>query len=132
MKNYYIFKSSRSQVFDKKVCVKNFVKFTGKHLCQGFFLVKLKQSYPQIYLKKTPAQVFSSEFCAIFKGATKLYFTHYSCMVIILFSTGLGKSAFSTYLLENQSHTHTQTHTYLKIHEIRNVTFLSVLCCQFK
>ena len=29
------------------------------------------------------------------KGATKLYFTHYSCVVIILFNTGLYKSAFS-------------------------------------
>ena len=31
------------------------------------------------------------------KGATKLYFTHYSCTVIILFNTGLYKSAFSIY-----------------------------------
>ena len=30
------------------------------------------------------------------KGATKLYFTHYSCVVIILFNTGSYKSAFST------------------------------------
>ena len=101
MKNYYISKGSRSQVFDKNVCVKNFVKFTGKHLCRGLFLVNLKQSNQQIYLKKTPAQVFSSEFYVIFKGATKLYFTHFSCEVIDLFSTGLSKSAFSTYLLEN-------------------------------
>ena len=89
MKNYYISKSSGSQVFDKKVSVKNIVKSTGK------------QSNQQIYLKKTPAQVFPSGFCAIFKGATKLYFTHYSCVVITLFNTGLSKSAFSTYLLEN-------------------------------
>ena len=101
MKNYYISKGRRSQVFDKKVCVKNFVKFRGKHLCRGFFLAKLKQPSPPIYLKKTPAQVFSSEFYAIFKGATKLYFAHYSCVVISLFGTALGKSAFSTYLLEN-------------------------------
>ena len=31
------------------------------------------------------------------KGATKLYFTHYSCVVIILFSTRLYQSVFSTY-----------------------------------
>ena len=31
-----------------------------------------------------------------FKGATKSYFTHYSCVVIILFKTGLQRSAFST------------------------------------
>ena len=38
-----------------------------------------------------------------FKGATKLYFTHYSCVVIVLFNKGLYSSVFSTILLENQS-----------------------------
>ena len=32
-----------------------------------------------------------------FKGTPKFYFTHYLCVVIILFNTGLCKSAFSTY-----------------------------------
>ena len=32
-----------------------------------------------------------------FKGAAKLYFMNYFRVVIILFSTGLYKSAFSTY-----------------------------------
>ena len=31
------------------------------------------------------------------KEATKLYFTHYSCVVIILFNTSLNESVFSTY-----------------------------------
>ena len=31
-----------------------------------------------------------------YKGATKSHFTHYSCMVIILFHLGLRRSAFST------------------------------------
>ena len=91
------------------------------------FLTKLKQSNLQINLKMTLPQVSSSEFCANFKGASKLYFTHYSCMVIFLFSIGLGKSAFSTYLLENQSHINTHIHTHLKMHEIRNTMFLSIL-----
>ena len=95
------------------------------------FLTKLEQSNLQINLKMTLLQVSSSEFCANFKGASKLYFTHYSCVVIFLFSIGLGKCAFSTYLLENQSHinthTHTHTHTHLKMHEIRNTMFLSIL-----
>ena len=30
------------------------------------------------------------------KGATKSYFMHYSCVVIILFNTGLYKSTFFT------------------------------------
>ena len=32
----------------------------------------------------------------IIKGATKWYFTHYPCVVIILFNTALCRSAFST------------------------------------
>ena len=36
-----------------------------------------------------------------FKGATKLYFTHYIRVVIILFNTSLYKSAISTYACEN-------------------------------
>ena len=31
-----------------------------------------------------------------FKGAAKFYFTHYSCVIIILSITGLCRSAFST------------------------------------
>ena len=38
-----------------------------------------------------------------FKGTTKLYFMHCSRSVIILFSTGLYKSAFSTYSLGKTS-----------------------------
>ena len=51
-------------MFDKKVCVKNFIKFTGKHLFRGGGegVVKLKQSYPQIYLKKASAQSFPVSF----------------------------------------------------------------------
>ena len=30
------------------------------------------------------------------KGATKSYFTHYSCVVIVLFNTALCRSVFST------------------------------------
>ena len=33
----------------------------------------------------------------MFKGASKFYFAHYSCVVIIVFNTGLYKSAFSLY-----------------------------------
>ena len=35
------------------------------------------------------------------KRATKLYFMHYSCVVIILFNMDLFKSAFSTYSFKN-------------------------------
>ena len=58
----------RSGVVYKKSGLKNFAKFTGKHLCQRLFLIKLQGSDLQLYLKKALAQVFSCEFCEIFKN----------------------------------------------------------------
>ena len=65
MKNYYISKSSRLQVFDKKVCVKNFIKFTGKHLFQGGGVSKVEAILPADLSKEGFCTGFSSEFCAI-------------------------------------------------------------------
>ena len=53
-----IFKSSRPETFCKKDALKNLAKFTGKHLCQSLFLKK-----------ETLVQLFSCEFCEIFKNA---------------------------------------------------------------
>ena len=68
-----IFRSSRSQMIFKiavleaatrDVCkkgvLKNFAKFTGKHQCQILFLNFIK--------KKTLTQLFSCEFCEIYKN----------------------------------------------------------------
>ena len=35
------YRSSRSEVFCKKEVLRNFAKFTGKHLCQSFFFNKV-------------------------------------------------------------------------------------------
>ena len=35
------YRSSRQEVFCKKGVLKNFAKFTGKHLCQSLFLNKV-------------------------------------------------------------------------------------------
>ena len=35
-------RSNRPEVFYKKGVLKNFAKFTGKHLCRNLFLIKLK------------------------------------------------------------------------------------------
>ena len=35
-------RSSRSQMFFKIDVIKNFVNFTGKHLCWSLFLIKFK------------------------------------------------------------------------------------------
>ena len=48
------------EAFYKKAVLKNFSIFTGKYLCWSLFLTKL-----QLYLKETPAQVFSCEYCEI-------------------------------------------------------------------
>ena len=53
-------------VFFFKSCegvLKNVVKFTGKHLCQNNFIKK-----------EALTQVFSCEFCEIFKTSLQLYF----------------------------------------------------------
>ena len=48
-------RGSRPEVFCRKVVLRNFTKFTGKHLCQCLFL------------KETLAHVCSCEFCEISK-----------------------------------------------------------------
>ena len=58
-------RSSRPEVFYKKVVFKNFGKFTEKHLCQSLFFNKVAGLDLQLYLKKTLAQMFSCEFCEI-------------------------------------------------------------------
>ena len=59
---------SRPKVFCKKDVLKNFAKFAGKHLCQTLFLNKVS-GLKRIRCIST--QVFSCEFCEIFK---KTYF----------------------------------------------------------
>ena len=44
--------------------------------------------------------ILSLKLCHMFKGATKLYFTHYLCVVIIFYNIGLYKSGFSPYYFE--------------------------------
>ena len=52
------FRSSRLEVFCKIGVLRNFPKFTGKHLCQSLFLNKVAE---------TLVQVLSLGFCAISK-----------------------------------------------------------------
>ena len=56
-------RSSRSQMIFEIAVLKNFVVFTGKHLCWSPFR-------PATLLKKeSPTQVFSCEYCEIFKNS---------------------------------------------------------------
>ena len=58
-------RSSRPEVFCEKGVLKNFTKFTGKYLCLSLFFNKLKHFFIK---KQILAQVFSCEFCEIFKN----------------------------------------------------------------
>ena len=60
-------RSSRQEVFCKKAVLKNFSKFTRKHLYQGLFFNKVAGLRPATLLK-TLAQVFSCEFWKISKN----------------------------------------------------------------
>ena len=61
-------RSSRPEELYKKGVLRNFAKFTGKQLCRNFFLNKVADLRPATLLKKTLAQVFSCEFCEIYKN----------------------------------------------------------------
>ena len=62
-------RSSHQSCPIKKGVLRNFAKFTGKHLCQSLFLNKIAGQRPATLLKKkTLAQVFSREFWEISKN----------------------------------------------------------------
>ena len=58
--------SSRPEVFCKKGALRNFGKFTGKHLCQSPFFNKVAGC--NFIKKETMTQLFSCEFCEISKN----------------------------------------------------------------
>ena len=65
----HYFRSSHPEVLRKKDVLKNFAKFTGKHLYQSLFFNKVASLQACDFIKKeTLAQVFSCEFCEIFKN----------------------------------------------------------------
>ena len=62
-------RSSLQEVFCKKGALKNFAKFTGKHLCQGLLFDRVASLMHATLLKKeTLEQVFSCRFCEFFKN----------------------------------------------------------------
>ena len=79
------FRSSRLEVLCKKGVLKNFSKFTRKHLCQSLF-----------FKKETLAQVFSFEFCEILRthflqntSSGCLWYFHYSLFSLPLYCSAL-------------------------------------------
>ena len=66
-KNRSFYRSSHWRCSVRKVVLRNFAKFTGKHLCQSLLFNNVPG--PCNFIKKeTLAQVFSCEFCEISKN----------------------------------------------------------------
>ena len=61
-------RSSHSQMFFKIGALENFAIFKGKQLCRSIFLIKLQVWRPATLLKRDSTQVFSCEYCEIFKN----------------------------------------------------------------
>ena len=57
-------------VFYNKGVLRNFIKFTGKHLCQSLILIKLQGEAYNFIKKETLAQLFPCEFCEIYKNTS--------------------------------------------------------------
>ena len=63
------YRSSRSVVFYEKGVLKNFAKFTTKHLCWSLFFIKTTGVMPgTISKKEAPTHVFSCEFYEFIKN----------------------------------------------------------------
>ena len=62
-------RSSRWQIFFRIGVLKNFAIFTRKQLCCSRFVIKLQAFRSRTLLKETPRQVFSYEYCEIFKNS---------------------------------------------------------------
>ena len=73
------YRSSLQWCFIKNGALKNFAKFTGKHLCKSLFFNKVAALNPVTLLKKTLAQVFSCEFCEIYKN---IFYRTPTCMFL--------------------------------------------------
>ena len=69
--------ASHQRCFVQKGVLRNFLKFTGKHLCQSLFFNKVK--------KEALAQVFSCKFCKTSKNifSTEHFPTTASAKLII-------------------------------------------------
>ena len=61
-------RSSHLEGFCKKGDLRNFAKFTGKHLCQSPFFNKVAGQACRLIKKETLVQVFSCEFCEVSKN----------------------------------------------------------------
>ena len=73
------FRSSRPEMFCKKAVLRDFPKFTRKHLCQSLFITKVAGQGRQLYLKRDPV---SCEFAKF--GRTPFLTEHLWWLLLVL------------------------------------------------
>ena len=93
-----LYRSSQRRCSVRKGVLRNFAKFTGKHLCLSLFFNKVAGLRPgtayNFIKKETLAQVFSYEFCEISKNtiftehlrATASVYMHFNLVTVSLWS----------------------------------------------
>ena len=67
-KSFALQRNSRPEVFCEKGVLRNFARFTGKHLCQSLFFNKDEGSTCNLLKKEALTLVFFREFCKISKN----------------------------------------------------------------
>ena len=81
---FVLFRSNHQRCVVAKSVLRNFTKFTGKHLRQGLIFNKVADWACNVIKKETLAQVFSCEFCEISKNT---FFTDHVRATASVFST---------------------------------------------
>ena len=82
IRSQMFFRSSRPEMFCKEALLRDFPKFTGKHLCQSPFITKVGVQGRQFYLKRTLAQVFPVNFAKF--GRTPFLTEHLWWLLLVL------------------------------------------------
>ena len=93
----YLCKSSHQRCSIIKGVLRNFAKFTGKHLCQSLFFNKFA-GLPATLLKKTLVQVFSCKF-AKFQRTPFLSTEHLPWLLLFIYFLKLLLTNFSIFLI---------------------------------
>ena len=73
------FRSSHPEMFCKKAVLRDFPKFTRKHLCQSLFITKVAGQGRQLYLKRDPGTGVSCKFCEIWMNTSLLLVLQNRC-----------------------------------------------------
>ena len=89
-------RSCRLEVFCKNSVPINFAKFTGEHLCQGLFLIKLQASACNFIKKEILVQMFPCEFWEISKNIFSYRTSPVAASVQIAIFNADGKTSIDT------------------------------------